>query len=118
LDVTDHQRVAGSPGSLELSVERSGDLVVAHLRGDLDLHSVRELEAALPDTCRWCRRLVLDLRGLAFIDSSGLHGLVRVRDGLPSGVELMLVRGSPNVHRTFEIVGLGPQFTFVDAVPG
>jgi anti-sigma B factor antagonist len=112
-----YERLAAAPGGLAWSVERRGDLVVGRLRGDLDLHSVAQFEAAVADVTREpCRRLAIDLRGLEFIDSSGLHAIARLPDRLPRGSELVLVRGRDTVHRTFEIVGLDQELVFVDAL--
>jgi anti-anti-sigma factor len=116
LSFSGYHCLVGPPGALRMSVERAGDLVVARLRGELDLHTVAAFAAALEDVCGSCRRLVVDLRGLDFIDSSGLHGLTQLRDGLAPAAQLVLVRGSENVHRTFEIVGLDRELTFVDAL--
>jgi anti-anti-sigma factor len=110
------QRVVAPPGRLDLSVERSDDVVVVRLRGELDLHSVSAFEVAVEAACRSCRRLVIDLRALHFIDSSGLHGIMDLRDRLAPGAELLLVRGSASVHRTFGIVGLDQQLTFVEGL--
>ena len=55
----------------------------------------------------WHARLVvLDLRGLAFMDSSGVHAIVdagiRARQG---GRRLIVLRGPPNVDRVFTLAG-------------
>lgn len=78
------------------------------IRGELDLASGPELEAALErvspeDT----RVVVIDLRGLEFMDSTGLSIIVRAHQRLArEGCELGLVRGSAQVQRLLELTGV------------
>jgi anti-sigma B factor antagonist len=61
------------------------------------------------------RLLILDLRGLTFVDSTGLrlimsaHGRARA-----SGRRLVLVRGPDVVQRVFKITRLERELEFVD----
>ena len=53
-------------------------------------------------------RLVLDLGGLAFVDSSGLRVFVTAREALSNrGAVLALRNPSPNTRRLLDIAGLG-----------
>lgn len=53
----------------------------------------------------------LDLRGVTFIDSSGLGVLVRLRkEAAEKGKSLSLVNVSPATHRLLEITGLHSAF--------
>jgi anti-sigma B factor antagonist len=116
LDVTSYQRLVGGPGGLKLAVARLDDVVLARVRGELDLKSVAAFEAAMDEAAHApCRRLVLDLRELDFIDSTGLHAITALGKRL-IGSELLLVRGPASVHRPFELVGLDRRLTFVDAL--
>ena len=61
------------------------------------------------------RRLIIDLRRLSFIDSSGLHLIVAIhkqcqRDGTPT---LYLRPGPPEVQRTFQLTGLEEVLPFL-----
>ena len=89
------------------SVDR--DLLL-ELSGELDHHAarstIRELElavdAALP------RRLVLDLGGVTFMDSSGIALLMRAKrcmDDLDGG--LLVCRVRPQVKRVMDAAGIG-----------
>lgn len=89
------------------SVDR--DLLL-ELSGELDHHAarsaIRELElavdAALP------RRLVLDLGGVTFMDSSGIALLMRAKrcmDDLDGG--LLVCRVRPQVKRVMDAAGVG-----------
>lgn len=60
------------------------------------------------------RRLIVDLRGLDFMDSTGLTLLTRWTLGAqPDGYEFMVIPGRARVRRLFELTGLTPHFTFV-----
>jgi anti-anti-sigma factor len=77
------------------------------LRGELDLASVVALEERLSAAERDSpARIVLDLSGLTFIDSSGLRVLL-LADGRAreSGRELVLTQSTDAVQRVFEMTG-------------
>jgi anti-anti-sigma factor len=85
-------------------------------RGELDISTVPRFERRLSEALDGgARRLVIDLRELEFMDSTGLTVLVRWgRRATQDGYEIALVRGEPRVHRLFEITGLDSQFTFAE----
>lgn len=94
-------------GGLEISSELVDGAVRVSLRGELDLASTRQMEgrfAAIYE--QGPSRVVVDLSGLAFIDSSGLRILLvadaRARE---HGYELVLVAGQEPVQRVFEMTG-------------
>lgn len=91
--------------------------VVAPL-GELDLLTVDELEGAMQQALdRGCRHLVLDLRGLSFMDSQGLHLVMRWNSyAEQSGFAFGVIQGGPAVRRLFEIVGLLDQLPFLDSI--
>ena len=82
-------------------------------RGDLDLAGSAVLGSAL-DQALAARpaRLVVDLGGVRFFDSSGLNVLLRIRiDAQAAGVPLALASPSAAVERVFELTGPGDVFT-------
>jgi anti-anti-sigma factor len=85
-------------------------------RGELDMSSVPILEARLREALDGGgRQLVVDLRDLEFMDSTGLTLLTRWSRGADQdGYDLALVRGEDRVHRLFEITGMAAYFTFVE----
>jgi anti-anti-sigma factor len=102
--------------TLEVITEVGPGGVHLRLLGELDLASAKELKAALERVqAEAPPRTVVDLRGLGFIDSTGLSALVgadeRARE---AGRRLLLVRGPAPVQRVFEITGLDRRFTMVD----
>jgi len=95
------------PGSLEISSELVDGAATMALRGELDLASARQMEerfTAIDE--QEPSKVVIDLGGLAFIDSSGLRALLladaRARD---RGYELVLLPGQAPVQRVFEMTG-------------
>jgi anti-sigma B factor antagonist len=53
------------------------------------------------------KRVVLDLRGLTFMDSTGLHLVARwAAEASRDGFEFQLERGSTTVQRVFELAGM------------
>jgi anti-anti-sigma factor len=86
------------------------------LRGALDMASAGDLEAQVDDLrVAGFRRVILDLRELAFMDSTGLR-LVLQLDALArqDGFTLGLVRGPERVHRVFELTRTAELLPFVD----
>jgi anti-anti-sigma factor len=71
------------------------------LVGELDLSSVGVADAALVRALPVRGDLTLDLSGLSFMDSTGLHLLIRMAQSL-SG-DLVLQRPRPHVSRILEV---------------
>jgi anti-anti-sigma factor len=82
--------------------------------GELDLGTAPALDEQLDRLLLSGRRaVVLDLRGLKFMDTSGLRLVLQLdARARRDGVELALVAGSPAVQRVFEIGGLADRLPF------
>jgi anti-anti-sigma factor len=105
----------GGP-KLRLRGLRDRETQIIELAGDLDLATASELTLAIEVAGTTSARLiVLDLRGLEFIDSSGIHAVVDARRRL--GERLVIVRGSACVHRVFELCRLVEGLAFADVPP-
>jgi anti-anti-sigma factor len=78
------------------------------LTGELDMAAVPVLETRLDELREGHAAVRLDLAKLEFIDSTGLHLLVRsIGDARRDGWDLAIDRGvSPVVKHLFELVGL------------
>lgn len=103
----------------EFSVTRRrvGEATVVVPVGDIDLATVDVLEAELdaalaePHT-----ELVLDLRRVEFLDSTAIRLIVQlVRD---AGETFAVVRGTGEVARVFDLVGLDGRVRMLDTPPG
>jgi anti-sigma B factor antagonist len=88
------------------------------LRGELDLATAAELERAVRATGLG-GHLVLDLRGLAFVDSTGLATMVRLeREARAMGGGLScLVGPEGHVRRVLDVTRLGEVLGAREAAP-
>jgi anti-anti-sigma factor len=105
--------------SFDLRIVRNGRSTRIAPCGELDIATTPELEQALADaTADAATEIVLDLRELTFMDSSGLRALAQAntRAG-ESGVELSIWRGPRQIERVLEISGLGELLPLVDPPP-
>jgi len=88
------------------------------LRGELDLvtvSKVAEVLDGLEPQADGVRHVVLDLRGLTFMDSSGLHELVRQNEfARRNGHNLAVVRGTDAIQRVLELTGVADSLVLVD----
>ena len=97
----------------------AGGAVRVALRGELDLEhaytfdeEMRRVEGERPPC------VVLDLKGLSFLDSSGLARLLAAnRRARRERRRLLLVRGSVPVQRLMAITAVGQHFETVSEVP-
>lgn len=91
-----------------LDVAREPEHTVLRVAGDLDLETAPQLLAAIePYLSTGDEPLLLDLSGLAFIDSSGLSALIRVNQRMiEAGRPLSIIAPAPPVAKAFEITGL------------
>ena len=106
-------------------------VTIVQPRGELDLATAdtlrSTLDAAITDTLSSAldgmehgARLVLDLRGLSFIDSTGLHLLVALdQRAQRDGFQLALLAPAAPINRAIQLCGLDQTLPFaatVDAV--
>ena len=77
-------------------------------RGELDMATVGAVEHELRrQVAAGTRAVVLDLRGLSFMDSSGLHLVARwTAEASRDGFEFQIEPGSSVVQRVFELAGM------------
>jgi anti-sigma B factor antagonist len=87
-----------------------------HLRpsGDLDMGTATVLGDALQGAIDGgARQVVVDLRGLEFMDSTGITLVTRFNnEARRDGYDLALIPGRPRIMRLFELTGLAEYFTF------
>jgi anti-anti-sigma factor len=104
-----------NPG-FDLHVERRGTTAILRVSGELDITGAERLETCIqelagnsPDT------VVIDLRDVSFMDSTGLRSLIRARAlGSEAQWSLKLLRGPDSIHRVFELTKMDDLFDFVD----
>jgi anti-sigma B factor antagonist len=103
--------------SFRIAVTPDEDRVRVAPAGELDLSTALPLEEEIRRLqAEGFQTLVLDLRGLTFLDSSGLRLLVNARrEAIDGGRTFSLIDGAPRVCRVLDITGLRSHFEFEPA---
>ncbi|HEY0501040.1 MAG TPA: STAS domain-containing protein [Kutzneria sp.] len=99
-------------------LERVGPVTLVHVKGEVDMASEgllrRHLDEAMADAPT---ALVLDLTGVTFFASAGLHVLVDLQhDATTRGLALRVVADTRIVLRPMEITGVDQLVTVVASV--
>lgn len=77
-----------------------------HLTGELDVDTTPQLEQTLSDPDSQAGLMVVDMREVAFMDSSGVHAIVNASArARQRGRRLVVLRGPPDVDRVFSLTG-------------
>ncbi|GAA1640362.1 hypothetical protein GCM10009733_041860 [Nonomuraea maheshkhaliensis] len=103
--------------ALSVNCRLSPGGVLVTVAGELDATNAGRLESAIAGAWRPGRPLILDLQGLTFMDSSGLHVLLRVRADVLAGagsLRLVSVRDLP--ARLLQITGVWDTLDIYDSV--
>lgn len=109
-----YRAVSAEPDDFALVVGETEDAVVVAPKGDLDLATAPLLAEALSP--RREQSVLLDLRGLSFIDSSGLAVVVTAwRNASDAGGTLRCIEGPPEIHRIFVLSSLDRALDWVEA---
>ena len=92
---------------LRISVSAEPTYTLVTLAGECDLHTGRQLRDVLTsEVSRGTRRMILELSGLSFMDSTGMQVLLSIRTVLSvRGGTLALVAPQPVVARILELTG-------------
>jgi len=90
-----------------LDIAGSDERTVIRVSGELDLGSAPQLEAALEaEPARSAKSLVIDLREIVFMDSTGLRAiLAAARQAREGGRRFAVTRGGEQVQRIFSVTG-------------
>jgi anti-anti-sigma factor len=96
------------------NVTQAGDETTVSPRGELDMATAGAVEAELRRARRaGSRSILLDLSGLTFMDSSGLHLVTRwVNESSRDGFGFELEPGPPAIQRVFELAALTDELPF------
>ena len=101
---------------LEIAVSESGGVRTLRLKGELDMAGVDRFERLLSDPGPGT--FVLDMRGLTFIDSSGLRAVIMADERVRAeGGRFIVVRGPDRVNEVLEVTGVARQIELVDEPP-
>jgi anti-sigma B factor antagonist len=101
---------------LNLETARNGTVAIVSPTGELDLSGAGLLEAELErlERDRGLATIVLDLRGLEFMDSTGLRLVILAEQrARTAGRRLALVHGPDAVRRVFDVTRMTDRLDFV-----
>jgi anti-sigma B factor antagonist len=88
------------------------------LTGELDLATVRVLDATLSKAAEDAMLVIVDLSALTFMDSAGLKTIATVEAQLrAANRRLEIIPGQPQVQRIFELSGLADRLPFTRGDP-
>ena len=105
------------PPAFRTLTKESGPRVEIAIQGELDLATSPQLEAEFERIGRLdgVELVIVDLRELAFLDSTGLEAIVKFdARSRASGAELVVVRGPRAVERLFAVMQLDTKLRIVD----
>jgi anti-anti-sigma factor len=108
---------AGDPSAFGVVVRTERDVVRVCPSGAVDIDTVGQVREQLENvTASGARRVVLDLCGVTFLDSTGLH-LVLEADAASraQGWEFGLIGGPAHVQRVFDLTGARARLPFLTA---
>jgi anti-anti-sigma factor len=130
-DVPDQPREGGMSTDLEVpfpgteapfrtELERRMNVTILRLHGALDLACVDELRRALESAQRDpAGKVIVDLRGLTFLDSFGMSALLAAaiagRDGQ---APVKFITGKQNVQRVFHLTGVEGRLEWLPEAAG
>ena len=90
---------------LTVEIVRVGDAAVVSPHGEIDIATAAQVRDAL-EQARGGRALIFDLRGVDFIDTSGLRLIIAERQRAEhDGYGFAVVRGSGQVQKLLAIAG-------------
>ena len=107
------------PYELELATQTRGLAAIVKVVGTLDLRTAPDLDREIDRLLRGrSREILVDLRGIGFMDSIGIRSLVRAhRTALRAGVPLWIVRGGPAVSQVLRMTGVDVTLPMIDELP-
>jgi anti-sigma B factor antagonist len=98
-----------------VEVHSEGRATVIAVSGELDLASSPALQEELDRVSSDSELLIIDLRELDFMDSTGLSVLVRAHQREEEqGRRLAMVKGPQQVQRLLSLTGVADRLTLVD----
>lgn len=102
---------------LKVTSRPQGEYVVMSVQGEIDLYTVPKLQRELAGALAAADpvRLVVDLSGVDFCDSTGVNVLLAAhRQAREKGGDLELAAPRPAVRKILQVTGLETVFTVID----
>jgi anti-sigma B factor antagonist len=102
---------------MNCEIRNEGDAAVVVLSGDVDLESSPKVRNALLDCVSMKRTVVVDMKSVSYIDSSGVASLVEAfQAARKNNTRFVLAHVSEAAMRVLELARLDKVFTIVDEV--
>jgi anti-sigma B factor antagonist len=105
---------------LNVSSRSRGDHVIVTAAGEIDLYTAPKLQAdltAIIDDAAQGVRVILDMSGVEFCDSTGMNTLLAgLRQARERGGELELAAPRPAILKILQVTGLDSVFTVTPGV--
>lgn len=104
--------------------EHAEDYSLLEVRGEVDLHTAPKVESAIERAAEdGTSTVIVDMSGIAFMDSTALSTFMRAKDALAErNVAFRLVTPSKAVERILGVTGFRDYFEIFpsreDAIPG
>jgi anti-sigma B factor antagonist len=98
------------------TARKQGDAILLALRGEIDLHNSPQIRTVVLDLIQKHKplRIVFNVDGVAYMDSSGIAVLVEALKKLkPTGGKIYLTNVQPRVRGLLEIARLDTVFNLV-----
>jgi anti-sigma B factor antagonist len=101
---------------LQIAISQGSDRVIVALEGELDMVSSGMLRETLTSAdLEGSSTVVLDLRGVSFLDSTGLRAIFWARNTVhEGGRQFVVTRGSPQVQRLLTLTRLDEHLQIID----
>ena len=100
----------------DVEIERCGKYAVVRPVGELDLAAVDSLEAALSPLETEFGKVVIDLRQVEFLDSTGLRVILSADARSRSdGFKLAVINGPEQVRHVLALTGMDKHLPLIDA---
>ena len=114
LSTSNGHRLAVPPEPFDIEVRPDRERVVVVPRGELDIATVGRLAAEIDELAsRGFAAIALDLRATSFMDSSGVHLLLKQMDRRDARVTI--IDGGQPVRRAIDLTGVRKLLRFVAA---
>ncbi len=107
----------GVAEQLHVDVTHASDRVILTLTGELDMASAPMLQGAVEDAHLDAAELVVvDLKGLEFVDSTGLRVILALHKLCAErGQELAVTQGSQQVQRLLSVTGVADHLKIISS---
>jgi anti-sigma B factor antagonist len=110
--------VMAGPKIFEVRLQTHGRTVLIELFGELDIATVSQVADAFDGLALdrdGLQHIVLDLRGLTFMDAAGINELVRrSNDAHQNRHNLTVIRGRASINHLMAITGIDTHLILVD----